>query len=195
MRRDKGSTGEAGSFLFYDRQSMLHYPGWTVAEDEGNQDNNTSSVTVGEELDGGTSKRTTFWKQLNLSTEEGRTTIFNLRAAVPQGFSSWGANGIILKHKLDISGGGGSDTAVITIQAFDTTTASDTSAATASRTVAGTASADTNYQDLQLSGSTLNGISNVFTAGSLIHLRITLSGAYASDYPSFWLGKISAYYE
>ena len=195
LRRDTGNHAE-GSAGFYDRESLFHFPGWTIGEDTGDQDNTNSMVTGGEEKDGGVDRRTSFFKIDLLNIEEGRDFILDLRIAVPQWFSAFGSDGIRLRHKISVDAGGAGgagDTGVARIDVYDPTTASDTSVANASRTVAGNVAGDTNYQELQITGATLDAISNNFAAGDMLHLRITLDGAFGTggDYPTFHIGRLS----
>jgi len=199
IRRDFANHVEGGS-QFFDRESLLHYPGWTLGEqDTTSQGGNTNAMhTAGEELDGrATSRRTSFYKVLALTTEEGWNPLYDLRIAVPNSFTAWGADGIILRHKIAQAGGQATDTGVIRIDVYDPSAASDTSAANASRTRTGAEAADTVYQDLQITGATLNALSPGFSAGEMLHLRIDLSGAFVAGagYPTFHLGRLSAYFE
>lgn len=195
LRRDFANHTEGGAG-FFDRESLMHYPGWTVTEDTtGANGNGTGTMDNGEELDGlSPSRRTTYVECDNLNTEEGWEQTWDLRIAVPDGFSSFGSNGIILRHKIGVAGGAGSslDTGVLTITVFDPSTGSDTSAASASRTRTAAQADDTVYQDLQITGSTLNALSPTFAAGNMLHLRIHLDGAFGAGThsPTFRLGRL-----
>jgi hypothetical protein len=200
MRRDFANHTPGGAG-FFDRESLLHYPGWTLGEQDATSQNGNSSSqnTNGEELDGlSPSRRTTFYKITDLVTEEAWNPLYDLRIAIPQGFTTWGANGIILRHKIDVAAGVGNvnDTGVVRIDVYDPSTGSETSAANASRTRTGADAADTAYQDIQITGATLNALSPAFAAGNMLHLRIDLSGAFSfGASPDFWLGRLSAYFE
>jgi len=202
MRRDKTAVGLENTAAFYDRQTFVQWSnGWTVTEDRGSIDNSTLTVRVGEELDGRSpSRRTTYYQVNNLNTEESRSVLFDMRIAVPQAFTTWGTDGLILRHKIGMGAGGAGkvgDYGKITISVFDPTTGSDTVAATVNRARAANEVDDTVYQDLQLTGAALNGVTNPLAAGEMLHLRIVLSGifGYGADTPSFELGRLSAYFE
>jgi len=157
---------------------------------------------VGEELDGRsdpTSRRTAFALFNDINTEEGNTVILDMRMAIPEAFTTWGTNGIILHHKIDADGaaGNGTDTGTVAISVYDPSTGSDTVAETTTRTRTNAQAADTVYQDVQITGATLNGMTNPFAAGDMIHLRIQCAGAFVQGLssPSFWLGRLSAYFE
>lgn len=202
MRRDKTAVGLENTAFFFDRQTFVQWSnGWTVTEDKGSVDNSTSSVRVGEELDARTpNRRTTFYQVNALNLEEGRTALFDMRIAMPNGFATWGTNGIILRHKIRmLAGGGGADTDLgrVTLSVFDPTTGSDTVAESTARERAADVADDTAYQDLQITGATLNGMTNPLAAGEMLHVRIDLGGEFGagSNVPTFELGRLSAYFE
>ncbi len=201
IRRDKTAAGLEDTFNFLDRQTFVQWSnGWSLAEDLGNISNGTTTVRVGEELDGDSSNRRTSFYQVNqLITEEARTVILDMRLAVPSGFVAWGADGIILRHKIGMLAGGAgasSDSGSVTITVFDPTTATDTSAASATRSRAANVADDTVYQELQITGATLNAITNPLAPGEMLHLRINLGGNFVAGahYPSFELGRLSTYF-
>jgi len=192
------STKEEGTFGL---DTEYKWGQWSIAQLDLNDAGASTIPTppVAEELDGlSPSRRTTFVKVADLNTEEGNIAIFDMRMAVPEAFTTWGANGIILRHKIDADGaaGDGTDTGTVQVAVYDPSTGSETVAESTTRTVANDEAADTVYQDVQITGATLNGMTNPLAAGNMIHLRITCSGAFVQGLsaPSFWLGRLSAYF-
>lgn len=185
-----------------DTDAFHQWPGFTVSTvNEGGAAGVSAGLfTSGEELDGrATSRRTSYIKVNNLSTEEGGNPTIDLRMAVPAGFTQFGTNGIVLRHKIAVAAGAGAgtDTGVVSISVYDPTTGSDTVAASASRTLTSDVADDTVYQELQITGSTLNGVTNPLVAGEMLHIQIACSGAFVEGIstPSFWLGRLSVYFE
>ena len=197
IRQDRDADAP-GSGSFLDLHSILHYPGWTITQDTTGAGSGVNQWSAGEEKDGTVSRRTTFFKFANVATEDVISDTFDLRIAVPNDFTQFGSGGIIVRHKISVNAGGAGaagDTGVLRIDVFDPTTVGDTSVANASRTVTAAEVGDTDYQEVQIDGATLNAIPNAHQAGDFVHLRINLSGAFSSaDLPSFWLGRLSAYF-
>ena len=134
-----------------------------------------------------------------VSTEEGVAVELNFRTQIPETFSGWGANGIVLRHRIFIGAGAGSalDTGAITLEVYDPTTASDTVAVTVTRSKGANVADDTGYVDLQITKAALDGMSNTFGAGDMLHLRIELFGLFGVGVhePTFRCGRLSAHFE
>lgn len=199
LRRDFASHTE-GSFGFFDRESVIHWPGWTLTQQDeaSTSGNNAIAWGYGEELDGTTSRRTTYF-QFTVNTEETYFPEFDLRCAIPEDFTTWDTNGLVLRCRITLgAGGAGSalDTGQVTIEVFDPTTASDTVVATASRSRTAADADETGYVDLQITGATLNAITNPHAAGDMLHMRITLDGdfGWGANTPTIRLGRLSAHF-
>jgi hypothetical protein len=198
--RSEVTIADPASPLFADRETIVHYPGWTFTRNSGIAQGvfGFYGFAFAEERDATSSQRTSYC-EVSASTEEGDPVQLDLRAQIPETFSGWGADGIVLRHRIFIGAGAGSalDTGSVTLEVYDPTTASDTVAVTVTRSKGANVADDTGYVDLQFTKAALDGMSNPFGAGDMLHLRIELFGLFGLGVhqPTFRCGRLSAHFE
>lgn len=194
VRRDTRQEPPHPSFV--DEETLVHYPGWTIAENDANVEFHVFGFD--EELDATSSHRTSYW-QVAVSTEEGVAVQLNFRTQIPETFSGWGANGIVLRHRILIGAGLGSplDTGTITLEVFDPTTPVDTAEITVLRSKGADVVDDAGYVDLTVTKAQLDSMTNPFGAGDMLHVKVELFGVFGLGVhqPTFRVGRLSTHFE
>lgn len=198
--RSETTIADPASPQFGDRETVLHYPGWTLSRNSGIGQGVPGFYTFdfAEELDATALVRTSYC-EVGPNVEEGDAIVLDLRMAIPEGFTGWGANGIVIRHRLFSGPGAGSplDTARIDLDVFDPAAALDTVAANVNRSKGSDVADDVGYVDLQLTQAQLGGITNPHGPGDILHIRITCFGLFGLGgawMPGFRLGRLSAYF-